>query len=154
MSFFSPFYLYLFTVLLFLSPLFYFITLELYRVLRFFLYFHIKYNFSYKTLLKLHDSEYMEMINWFIIKKEWFICICMLEFFALNKILNIDIIYNYLAYCYQKLCYFDLAEYYYLKVLHNYPDQLNTLYGLKELYSLSRNNAKFDQVNKKIKLID
>nr|YP_009399011.1 hypothetical protein [Taenioma perpusillum]ARW68408.1 hypothetical protein [Taenioma perpusillum] len=150
---FSLFYLYLFIVLLFLCPLFYFVTLELYQIVKFFLYFTLKYKFISKTLLILHHSQYIEIINTSIRKKDWFTCICMLEFYLLHELLNVNIIYKYLAYCYKELLYFDLAEYYYLKILQNYPDQLNILYYLKELYNLSGDKVKSCQIAERIKII-
>nr|QCI06401.1 hypothetical protein [Dictyurus purpurascens] len=144
------FYIYIFVTLVFLMPVCYLITKDLFRVLSFFYY---RYSIYYYDFLDMSQDKLNKKIDFYLFKKQWFVCISMLEFFYENKIFTNFVVLLYLGYCYENLFYFHIAEYYYLKSLSFSKNNLLILNKLANLYKLSKQNIKELKILKQISLL-
>jgi len=143
------FYLYIIVTLLFLLPLFYFITNELLQMITSLYFYKTKQN-----LFQIGTKEFIYIFNLYMKRNEWFICISMLENLYKNqKLIHLRIILIYLAFCYEKLSYLNIAKYYYLQVLLYEPSNIYVLNKLAYIYKLSNESEKLNDIYQRINLI-
>jgi len=143
------FYIYIIIILLFLIPLFYLVSKELFQI------FYILYfNLIKKNILKIKENQFYYLIILYIKRNQWFICISMLEALLKNKLQKKTVfIFMDLAYCYEKLYYLEIAEYYYLKVLSYAPSNIDILNKLSVIYKSSNKTYEASKINRRIDLL-
>ena len=143
------FYIYILITLFFLVPLFCLINIELYKIFNVLYFNFFNTNISNTSLLQFYS-----LINFYIKRNKWFFCICMLEFLYKKEIANNYIsILMYLAYCYERLNYLYIAEYYYLKILSYSPSNIDTLSKLSAIYKVLNQTEKLSKISSKINLL-
>lgn len=143
------FYIYIIITLIFLVPLFYLISVELFQIL-YIIYFHI----NRQKNMKITDNQINYIINLYIKRNQWFLCISMLESLYKNTIqYDYVTISIYLAYCYEKLNYMEIAKFYYLQVLSYSPSNIKALSRLAFFYTLSNEVHQASKFNKRIDLL-
>lgn len=106
------------------------------------------------NLIDFSEDEFNILVSAYIKREKWLIVISLLELFYSSNVFNLVNIGNSLAYCYQKLSYFNIAEYYYLQVLFKYPSNLDTLINLAKLYEISSNSNKALNIYHRISILD
>nr|YP_009397753.1 hypothetical protein [Sonderella linearis]ARW66939.1 hypothetical protein [Sonderella linearis] len=112
--------------LLLLLPLSMYLTLELWQIFQFILFKQIN----------LDKNNYLRILNVYIDRKKWLLCISFLEVSSLFNVIAMDINLMYLAYCYRNLNYYNIAEYYYLKAIFYSPCNIIILSNLASMYNL------------------
>lgn len=143
------FYFYLLIILFFLLILSYLISLELFSI------FHcLSLKYRKLDLNEISETLFFLFISLYTKRRQWLICISMLEFFYLKKVFSLSIIANKLAYCYQKLSYLSIAEFYYLKALSYSPFNIVILNNLSNFYTESKDYYKAERINKYISSLD
>nr|YP_009397132.1 hypothetical protein [Thuretia quercifolia]ARW66318.1 hypothetical protein [Thuretia quercifolia] len=144
------FYIYIFVTLVFLIPLCYLITIDLFRI---FYFFPDRSCIDYSSFSNLNEYQLKQKINYYLSRKQLFVCISMLEFFYESNIFTNFIIFTYLGYFYESLSYFQIAEYYYLNLLSYSQSDLLILNKLANLYKLSKENFKESKILNQISLL-
>nr|YP_009295220.1 hypothetical chloroplast RF37 [Dasya binghamiae]AOH77232.1 hypothetical chloroplast RF37 [Dasya binghamiae] len=143
------FYVYMFICLLFLVPLSYLISIEL-----FYIFYSIILCYTNYEVNKLNQGKFLSFFNLYTKRKQWFLCISMLEFIYHQQFFIPVITCKYLAYCYKNLDYLKLAEYYYLQALSYAPSNIYILQNLVELYKKSNDDIKAEEINNRIVLLN
>lgn len=111
------FRIYLCIAISILLPICYFITIELVNQ---FLYLMIFIKASYTVQEKKKNVEDINfLVNYLLAKKQWFQCLTMLKFYDNYNDFNSD---KLLGMCFHQLSYYNLARYYYIKVLQDEND--------------------------------
>nr|QCI06502.1 hypothetical protein [Erythroglossum lusitanicum] len=106
------------------------------------------------SLINFSEDKFNTLVSLYIERKQWLIVISLLELFYYSNVFNIINLGNSLAYCYQKLSYTNIAEYYYLKILSIYPSDIYTLHNLAQLYDICSNYNKALKIYQKISNLD
>nr|YP_009391144.1 hypothetical protein [Dipterocladia arabiensis]ARW59288.1 hypothetical protein [Dipterocladia arabiensis] len=139
------FYVYLIIIVCFLLFLSYLISLELINLLYYIIFKYNKFNIN-----EINENIYLFFVSLYTKRKQWFLCISMLEFLYLKKISSLPILNNNLAYCYKNLSYSAIAEFYYLKGLSYSPFNIMILKNLFQFYTESKNYDKAKKINERI----
>nr|YP_009393001.1 hypothetical protein [Bostrychia moritziana]ARW61563.1 hypothetical protein [Bostrychia moritziana] len=84
----------------------------------------------------------IDLFNFYLISKQWFLAICLLEFSSFCKKMSENSIFSYLAFCYRKLSYYNIAEYYYLKAISLSSQDVYLLGALASMYDEMKLNDK------------
>lgn len=91
---------------------------------------------SYFSMVKkkLNTLNFMKLFDFYVISKQWFLAICLLEFFNSYHKVSEDWFFISLAFCYRKLSYYNIAEYYYLKAIDISCEDIVLLAALANMY--------------------
>ena len=140
-------------LLLFLAS--FFITRNIYLLLKSYLLVFNSINFSHNDIkLILDDNLLNYFVDFYIKRKQFFLCISLMELYIYIFSDNQYLAYTSLAYCYQKNKFFYVAEYYYLKVLYVFPDNLMILKSLVGIYEKLGNSSKVLIAKNRVKELD
>lgn len=138
----------------FLIPLLFFISVELYKLVKIQIFVRFNININQLHLVDLTKNNIKLLVNIYINRKKWFIVISLLELSELFNLIDSIYLYNMLAYVYQNLSYLRLAEYYYFKALLNQPNNISVLNNLASLYDFFAENKKALEVYRRILVLD
>nr|YP_009394031.1 hypothetical protein [Rhodomela confervoides]ARW62593.1 hypothetical protein [Rhodomela confervoides] len=147
------FRLYVCFALCFLLPVSFFLTGQLYSFVQTYLQLKLCSKLV-KEKSSLDQTLYTELLDLYINRDDWFLCISISELLLEFSLMNNDQIYSSLAYCYQKNSFLDIAEYYYLKALSFSPSNIPILLRLIDVYNQLGSKEKLKKLHYKIKLID
>nr|QCI04541.1 hypothetical protein [Apoglossum ruscifolium] len=148
------FYIYVIIALCFLIPLSYIISLELFNLIVSLIFIYLNYSVVYNNLINSNKLKYYKLIDFYVNRRQLFLCISILEFSLIQGYFDNIFIYSYLAYCYKSLFYFQIAEYYYLKALFYSPSNVVILNNLFELYNMSEQSNKANEIYDRILLLN
>lgn len=118
----------------------------------------VKYTVSIKNIFaedyinKVTEENILNLANIYILKKQWLICILMLEEYLENNSPTIES-YNCISFCYLSTKLYNISEYYYKKALNLDPSNIICLKNLANIYSTNYMNDKIKQeiIHKQIK---
>lgn len=96
-------------------------------------YNEIKLN-QLNRIIELQEIDIYKLINIYIKKKKWLICISLLELYFNLNIFSQQNIIKYLAYCYEENNCFSLALYYYQVYLSINSNDINILQKILLIY--------------------
>lgn len=146
------FNLYIIIILIFLVIIGFFLSLDLLNIVYANLY--LSYNISLQKVDNLNINQLQFYINAYIKKKNWFLCISMLEFYQDSNILEKSQILGYIAYCYKQMFYWEISQYYYLQALIYSPESIIILQQLADLYNILSNKKQAREMYERIISID
>nr|YP_010170872.1 hypothetical protein K8K75_pgp194 [Chondria tumulosa]QSD57013.1 hypothetical protein [Chondria tumulosa] len=145
------FRLYVIFILCFLIPMSFVVSLQIYSLFKDFFAIYFLYNFTIRSSKLLLDYHYYnKLFDLFLERQQFSLCISSAELFASIFLVNIDLVYTLLAFCYQKNSFFYIAEYYYLKALSFSPTSIVILSSLAKIYSKTGNYNQLKYINNKI----
>nr|ARW60104.1 hypothetical protein [Laurencieae sp.] len=149
------FRLYIIFALLFLVPISLFVTLQLYSLIKANKMVYNLVNYLPGDMAFAIDNKvYNNLVDLYLTRKKFFLCISLAELYLFLSPLQKDLIYISLAYCYQKNCFFYVAEYYYLKALSISPNSVLILVNLRKIYKNIGNYDRESFINNHIKRLD
>lgn len=149
------FRLYILIMLFFLVPLSYIITLQVYNLLRRYVFLNSVINTinTDKQSSQLY-KEYDDLFDLLLDSKNIFLCISFAELLIKRTSIDTHIIYILLAYSYQKSDFFYVSEYYYLKSNRITSNNLIVLLGLANVYKSLGKINELDYVKSQINRIN
>nr|YP_009397344.1 hypothetical protein [Dasyclonium flaccidum]ARW66530.1 hypothetical protein [Dasyclonium flaccidum] len=122
---------YLLVFLCLLIPLFFLINVEVYQIIKKVYGFYLH---SYSSRNNLNLNSFNLWFEFYVISKQWLLCISMIELFYLSDIIKSDLAFISLAYCYRNINCLEIAEYYYLITLSYVPNDISLLKNLASVY--------------------
>nr|ARW68609.1 hypothetical protein [Palisada sp.] len=130
------FRLYIIFALLFLVPLSFFITRQIYFLFNSYFVVCNLIGYSKENVLwTLSDEVYINLFNFYVTRKKFFLCISLAELFFLQCPSKRYLVYISLAYCYKESRFFYAAEYYYLRASSLSKDNISILVNLLKIYN-------------------
>jgi len=148
LSNFIIFRIYLLFAIIILLPICYFVTVELFNQI-------IYYLIVFKNVSGMQEERAIAddlyfLINYLAKRQQWFKCILMLQFYSTYKNYNTD---KLLGMCFHNLSYPFLARYCYIKYLETETD-LEVLKNLKAICKDLKDDRMLSEICSKIKEID
>lgn len=139
-------------LLLFLVPLSYFVSVELFHLIELTL-LYLRFGIFTKKLA-LDQNNGAILFNFYCRRKKWLLSISLMELFSVLNLMNSSLAFGSLAYLYMQLSYWDIAEYYYLKAVSCSPYDVNALSNLANMYNILKKEEKALDVYRQIFLLD
>nr|YP_009392162.1 hypothetical protein [Osmundaria fimbriata]ARW60724.1 hypothetical protein [Osmundaria fimbriata] len=128
------FRLYVLAFLLFLIPLSFFTTVQLLSLIRMILKYNIFFNDFSHNFQVLDVLSFKDIFNFHANRKQWFLCVSLIDLSFHYSNLDTDLLYISLAYSYKTNSFLSIAEYYYLKALSISPSNIVALKSLAIIY--------------------
>ena len=148
LSNFIIFRIYLLFAIIILSPICYFITLELFNQILYYVIIFKNKRIVQQKFAIFEDVHFL--VNYLLKRQQWFKCIVMLQFYEFYNGYDNN---KLLAICFHNLSYNSIARYYYLKAL-NKENSLELLQNLALVCRDLKDDKMFNDVINKIKIID
>ena len=145
------FRLYISFALLFLVPLSFFITRQIYFLFNSYFIVYNSISYSKKNVMFTIDDElYTNLFNFYLTRKKFFLCIALAELFIVQSPSKRYLGYISLAYCYKETRFFYVAEYYYLSASSLSKDNVSILVNLLKIYNELGDASKISLVENQI----
>ena len=130
--------LYFIFVLLFLTPLSFFVFFQLFQLMKLELFL---YRTTRKNVLLCNSTELLNLFFMLIKKNLWLDAIKLIEVCVSNNNMNLHQSMNALGFAYFSIQYYSLAKYYYLEALKSKKDYIVALKNLAFLYKVTKNDT-------------
>ena len=143
------FRIYLLLSITILLPICYFITIDLIQKVT--TYFLLTFSMKNPNLDQVSNNNMLLLFKNYIKQKQWLKCILMLEFYKLYTDHKVD---NLLGICYQKLCFYQIARYYYIFALDYDCNNLTILQNLLFVCKSLKDHVMIDKINNQIDILN